>query len=232
MACFRQPSLRSMLSCALNQTSASRNDPGRTCCMLMNSRSKRRTVITLVLVASIIAVLLWVASYHPSEFRGGLEIHDSGLFSYPRYRAVLGRLPLFQSREYSFKVRGLPPGPLDFALQLDDFEEAERPLVASLSTSIAVSLNDDSGKTICSARGSLSDYAAKGNSEGIWVLRGGVTPLPTPLRTELWNTRCLNLPISRVRAYDMVVRVTDADPRTPTKIVLLPTLSGGGIELP
>ena len=81
MACCRQPSLRSMLSCALNQTSASRNDPGRTCCMLMNSRSKRRTVITLVLVASIIAVLLWIASYHPSEFRGGLEIHDSGLFS-------------------------------------------------------------------------------------------------------------------------------------------------------
>jgi hypothetical protein len=62
-ACFRQASLRSMLSCALNQTSASRNDPERTCCMLMNSRSKRRTVITLVLVASIIAVLLWVASY-------------------------------------------------------------------------------------------------------------------------------------------------------------------------
>jgi hypothetical protein len=28
-ACFRQPSLRSMLSCALNQTSASRNDPER-----------------------------------------------------------------------------------------------------------------------------------------------------------------------------------------------------------
>ena len=86
-------------------------------------------------------------------------------------------------------------------------------------------------RTLCMP-GSVDSIPAKGNSEGIWVLRGGVTPLPTPLQTELWNTRCLNLPISRVRAYDMVVRVTDADPRTPTKIVLLPTLSGGGTELP
>src|SRR5262245_33837252 len=131
----------------------------------MKRVSRQRALVIAVIATALVAGSLWAASYDPNQFRGGLEIHDSGLFSYPRYRAMLGRLPLSQSGEYSFNVRGLPPGPLDFALQLDGFEEADRPLIASLSTSIAVSLTDNSGKTVCSVRGSLSDYGVKGNVE-------------------------------------------------------------------
>jgi hypothetical protein len=193
---------------------------------------KRKALTLSVLAIALISVSLCIASYHPSQFRGGVEIQDFGLFSYPRYRAILGRLPLSQSRDYNFKVHGLPPGPLDFTLQLDDFRENDRPLIASLSTSIAVSINDDSGKAVCSASGSLSDYAANGNRDGIWVLKGGISPLPSPLRTELWNTDCLNLPISRFHAYNVAVKVTGEDQHSPVRIMLVPTLSGGGIELP
>lgn len=192
---------------------------------------KRKALTISVLAVGVIFVILWDTSYHTSQFSGGLAIQDFGLFSYPRYRAVVGRLPLSKAGEYNFNVRGLPPGPLDFTLQLDDFMETDRPLIASLSTSIAVSIRDDSGKVVCSAAGSVSDLT-KGSREGIWVLRGGVAPLPSPLRTELWNTGCLNLAIDRSRTYDVAITVTDADQPFPTRIMLVPTFSGGGIELP
>lgn len=193
---------------------------------------KRKALTISVLAVAVISVVLWGASYHASQFSGGLAIQDFGLFSYPRYRAIVGRLPLSKAGEYNFNVRGLPPGPVDFTLQLDDFRETDRPLIASLSTSIAVSIRDDSGEAVCSASGSLSDLT-KGSREGIWVLRGGLRPLPSPLRTELWNTRCLNLPIDRFRTYDVAVTVTNnADQPFPTRIMLVPTFSGGGIELP
>src|ERR1700676_482355 len=104
----------------------------------MASRAKRAWSITLSVIVALL-ILFWAVSYHPWEFRGGLSLHDSGFFSYPRYHAQLGEVPIWKVGEYQFTVRGLPPEPLDLKLQVLDSTEANRAELIVLSTIVSVS---------------------------------------------------------------------------------------------
>jgi hypothetical protein len=45
--------------------------------------------------------------YDPGDFKGGV-VEDAGFFSYPRYKARLGAIPLHAEGEYTFEFSGLP----------------------------------------------------------------------------------------------------------------------------
>src|SRR5271169_6341102 len=92
-----------------------------------------KRVLILVAALAVIIVAVIVFSYHSFEFKGGVGILDSGFFSYPRYRAQLGELPLWKTGEYTFVVRGLPPGPLDLELQVPEATDTDRAELTSLS---------------------------------------------------------------------------------------------------
>jgi len=171
----------------------------------------------------LIVVLFWAGSYHPSEFKGGVGIRDSGVFSYPRYHAQLGALPLWKNGTYQFTVRGLPPDLLDLVLQVPDARGADREELMSLSTSVSASIADSSGKEVCTAAGSLSDARRRGPSS--WVLAS------SSLHASFWHPRCQQLPISRFKTYTVKVTVSEADPRSPQRMIT-PILQGGGVELP
>lgn len=187
----------------------------------MKRFSSRIGAVVLALLIGLCA--FWIFSYRPSRFQGGIAIRDSGFFSYPRYRAEIGELPLWEGGSHTFSVKGLPPGPLDFGFDIKGTNENDRALLTSLATSLDVLIADGSGKSICRASGRLSN-SSSGNRSG-WVLASYES------RSEFWHSNCLELPISRFRTYTLTVRLTDVDPRAPHKSAVV-VLKGGGIELP
>ena len=182
-----------------------------------------RHVLKAVSVLTAVVVALWAFSYHSFEFKGGMGIHDSGFFSYPRYHAQIGELPLWTSGEYKFAVRGLPPGPLNLELQVPDATYADRAQLTSLSTSVSASIIESSGRELCSVNGNLSD--AENRDRDSWVLASSSSS------AYFWQSRCQQLPIRRFKTYLIKVTVSGVDGRSPRKM-LRPVLLGGGIELP
>jgi hypothetical protein len=184
---------------------------------------KRVWPVAFGILVFLVAVV-WAASYHPRvEFKGGAGVRDSGFFSYPRFHAALGHLPMWKAGEYEFTVRGLPPGPLDLKLQVSDGTYAESTELTSLSSAVSVSIAESSGKEVCSASGRLSDAKVRGL--GSWVLESSSS------HASFWNPRCQKLAISRFKTYTAKVTIADADPHSPQKDLTL-MLEGGGTELP
>ena len=188
----------------------------------MKVTSKRVLTRVAVFIAVLVAAA-WALSYHRFEFKGGIGVRDTGFFSYPRYHAQLGNVPLWKAGEYQFTVHGLPSDPLDLKLQVSNGTYAESAELASLSTAVSVSIADGSGKEVCSASGHLSEAKLRGSNG--WVLESSSS------HASFWHPHCQNLPISRFKSYTTKVAVLDVDPRSPQK-ELTPVLEGGGTELP
>jgi hypothetical protein len=189
---------------------------------MMKIAARRGLMMVPVFIAALV-VAVWVFSYHSFEFKGGVGVRDSGVFSYPRYHAQLDDLPLWKSGEYQFIVRGLPPGPLDLVLQVPDATDADRAELTSLSTSVSVSTTDSFGKEVCTATGNLS--GARNRDRSAWVLAS------TSSSASFWQPRCQQLPFSRFKTYTVKVTVSGADDHSPHRM-LRPILQGGGNELP
>jgi hypothetical protein len=188
----------------------------------MNIRRKR-ALLAFAALAVAIAGGFWALSYHTFEFKGGIGIRDNGFFSYPRYHAELGELPLWKNGEYPFTVHGLPSDPLDLALEVRDATHADRAELTSLPTSVSVSITDNDGKQICTANGSLSD--ARDRDHSWWVLAS------SDASASFWQPSCRQLPISRFKTYTAKVVLSGADDHSPHKMLRL-VLQGGGNELP
>ena len=120
-------------------------------------------------------------------------------------------------------MHGLPPGPLDLTLQVRNATYADREELMSLPTSVSVSITESNGRQICTASGSLSN-ARSGDRSG-WVLAS------SDASASFWQSRCLELPISRFRTYTVKVGISGANERSFHKM-LVPVLDGGGNELP
>lgn len=167
----------------------------------------------------------WADTYHLREFQGGIEIHDSGFWSYPRYHAKLGRMPMWQEGDYQFNIRGLPSEDLSLSLNVAGNSEADRKLLESLSSRITVSVTDADGHELCSGGGALSHAAIGKDSESLWVLESSTS------HASFYIGKCLDLPMKQTQSYRVNVSLRQVDPRTP-HTNLLPFLAGGGNELP
>jgi len=187
------------------------------------ANGRRRAWLTALTVTIVGLVVMWLVSYHRFELRGAVGLRDSGFFSYPRYHVQLGSVPLWQAGEYEFKVRGLPPSPLDLRLQVSDYTNANRDELTTLSTNVAVWMMESPGKQVCEGAGSLSD--ARTRERSTWALASSSS------QASFWHSGCLQLSTSRFKTYVVRVRISDVDPRSPHATILA-ILEGGGIELP
>ncbi len=178
-------------------------------------RSAHRLLVVFAIVFSI-AVGLWAFSYHTFEFKGGVNIRDSGFLSYPRYYVQLGDLPLWKDGEYQFTVRGLPSDELDLRLEVLDASNDDKARLIDSSTFLSVSITDRSAKEVCVASGSLQSY---------WVLA------PAKDTVSFWHPRCQHMSISRFKTYTTKVTVSRADVHSPHRM-LMAVFKGGGNELP
>ena len=186
--------------------------------------SGRRALIVVPILIVVLFAIMWALSYHTFEFKGGIGIRDAGFFSYPRYYAQVGELPLWKDGEYLFTVHGLPSGPLDLTMQVRDATNANRAELTSLPTSVSVSITDGDGKQICTTNGGLSN-ARDGNRSG-WVLAS------SDASASFWQSRCQNLPVNRFKTYTVKVAISGADGSPSPHRTLVPVLQGGGNELP
>jgi hypothetical protein len=168
-------------------------------------------------------VFLWLTRYNTSDFNGGQGIVDSGTFSYPRYHAQIGTVPLSRAGENRFTVKGLPPGRLALKLEIMGKSIPSRDQLSSLSTNVQVVVIDGSEHELCNASGRLSNASTRG--EGGWALAGAVPPM------YFWNSQCLDIPIKRTSPYTVSISVSEIDPTFPD-ISAVVKLDGGGIELP
>ena len=190
--------------------------------------SKWKISIALALV---VPAFLWATRYRTNEFKGGIAIADTGIFYYPEYHARIGYIALDKPGEYRFTVPGLPPEHMWLQFDIMGASLSDEPKLRSLSTSLTASLLNASGEPLCSASGRLSD-------EQKWRLTGWPKDSESDGYASFWNRGCApsnesfdGFPMSRFKTYTLVVRVTDVDPYSP-KLVAVPVLKGGGIELP
>lgn len=188
----------------------------------MNVRN-RRTWLLLSATVVVLVSTIWLAGYHSWEFKGGLGIRDSGPFSYPRYHAYIGNINLPQAGEYQFTVHGLPPTTLGLELQVADATQGDRMVLTSLSTQLAVSIADSSGREVCSATGRLSDATTRGLNS--WVLAS------SSAGASFWHPSCRNMTFSRFKTYTVTAKLSDVDAHSPQRELKL-VLQGGGDELP
>lgn len=188
-------------------------------------RLSKASFIWVTVIAALFGggLVIWAMGYQTWEFKGGESMRDSGFFSYPRYHAVLGRLPLGEAGKYEFSVRGMPPDPMILALDVLDATHAEREELTSLSTLVSVTITDASGNVLCTASGHLFD--AKRRDLSSWVLASSASD------AYFWHPGCREFRVSPSRSYVMDLNLSDVDPLSPHKTILV-ILEGGGNELP
>jgi hypothetical protein len=189
----------------------------------MAKMAGKRLLIVIPAFTAVLVVAGWTFCYHSFEFKGGISIHDSGFFSYPRFRAELAKVPLWKDGEYRLTVSGLPSESLDLELQVVDATYADTTALTSSSASVAISIADTSGHPLCTVSGKLSDARLRGLES--WVLESSSS------YAAFWHSSCQQLPISRFRTYVVSVTVSGADDREPHRS-LVAVLRGGGNELP
>jgi len=173
-------------------------------------------------VAVALAVSLWwLFSYEPSDFRGAAPMRDTGVFSYPRYHATLGDVPLFKAGHYTLRFSGLPSENMALQLYVVDGPDTNRDLLVGLTTELSTYIVDSQGKVLCSAAGTPSnpDPSAR------WVL------MSSGYDAAFWHDHCRDVPFARHTDYTLHLSISDVDPRSP-KVLLRATLEGGGNELP
>jgi hypothetical protein len=180
-----------------------------------------RTLIWLVASIAAVVAAWWAFSYHSSEFHGGGQMRDGGIFSYPpRFRAPLGSFPFGAEGIYSFNFSGLPNERMTLLLYVPGYSSKTRENIEPLRTLISADIVDGSGVTICRARGSPD-----GSNAGRWTLTS------SPFDAALWNEACRDGLFRRRRNYTLRVTVHSADLRTPS-VNLTAVLEGGGIDTP
>ena len=168
--------------------------------------------------------------YRKQSFRGPATVTDTGTFSYYRYHFYFSpRLDARQKGDRSYRFQGLPNVRITISLAAVPFNPTDRKLLESLTTALAMELQDDKGNTVCSASGSLSE-SVRGTSvrdehgkwrDIHWVLGDDA----------FWNPSCTDIKVKHSRSYVLTVQLDHIDPRTPP-VTLEPRIEGGGNEVP
>jgi hypothetical protein len=66
---------------------------------------------------------------------------------------------------------------------------------------------------------------AEANRDGVWVLMSG------QVKAGYWHYQCNFVRVSRFKSYDLMIRISDVGPGAD-RVMVIPTLKGGGTELP
>lgn len=178
-------------------------------------------------VVAIVGILLAfiLAEWSPWSgllYRGDGTFSDN-LFFYPRYKLKFAEIPLNEASEYHFHFSGAPSEEMGLVLYVKGglAEWDYRRSLVNFPATIDVKLTDAKGNAVCHASGRPADS----NSDGVWVLMSG------PGVAGYWHYQCNGFRISTLGSYELIIRVTDVGSHAE-RVVVVPTLRGGGIELP
>jgi hypothetical protein len=187
---------------------------------------KRIARTGVVILAALTGIVLFVPRPVWS-YKGPGTMRDYGVLSHPRYQLKLPRMSAEQTYR-SFSFAGVPSEEMTLELYIADatLDKLERPLQA-LDTQITAQLFEEATpfaprRVLCSATGSPSAVS----SDARWVVWTDYNTF-----VALWHSRCLRVPMSKDRRYTLTLEIADSGLSSLAKI-LVPTLEGGGYELP
>jgi len=156
---------------------------------------------------------------HPAwKYHGDGTIDDSGVISYPRYRAAFAPIQFNIPSQHRYSFRGFPGSPAWVMLETPSAPLADS--LEALQTHIEVAVVDDRGRVLCRGAGSPA-----GRDAERWVVTSSQRAI------GLWHMGCNGFGTGACKPCQLTVTISDVDPATPS-IPLVPTLKGGGIELP
>jgi hypothetical protein len=186
------------------------------------SVSKIRKYAFAILGTLLLLILVVWSPWSALLYNGDGRFSDQ-LFFYPRYWIRLTDISLNEAGEYHFHLAGLPNQELSLVLYVRGSKGNwdNRMSLTQFPVTIEAKLTDGKGNVACHAIGSPTDA----NKDGAWVL------MSAPGEAGYWHYGCNFVPVSTFRSYDLMIRVSDVGPNA-NKVVVTPTLNGGGIELP
>ena len=183
--------------------------------------SKRKTILLAVLGTLLLLILLAWRPWGLFLYYGDGKFSDE-LFFYPRYWVGFADIPLNEEGEHHFHFGGLPNEEMSLILYVktDQANRGNENSLTHFPVTLEAKLTDGKGNVACHAIGRPAD----GSRDGIWVLMSGG-------ETGYWHYQCNFVRVSSFTVYDLMIRVTDVGPQA-NRVVVTPTLRGGGIELP
>jgi hypothetical protein len=187
---------------------------------------KKIAPIGVVILA--LTVLVLVVPHPVWSYRGPGTMRDYGLLSHPRYQLKLPSISV-DDKHRSFAFAGVPSEEMSLQLYIvgstiDNGRTFET--LKTLHTQITAQLFEEATsltprRALCSATGSPAGVSMASR----WVVTGNDT------FAALWHAHCLRVPMSKERRYTLTVEIAADDSSSLAK-VLVPTLEGGGYELP
>ena len=179
----------------------------------------------LVAAVGVLALGLALTGCGP-RYQGDGDLSGPHIFR-PRYVVTFADIPLYTEGTHDFHFRGIPAEKMELILYIKSPDTAElsynrgrRPF-ETLGVKIDANFTDDKGNVACHGSGRPSPSV----TDGVWVLESGGS------QAGYWHMRCHPVQVYPDRTYELTIRVSDVAPRA-MKVIVAPTLEGGGIELP
>ena len=184
---------------------------------MVASRTMRR--FTPLVVACAVTSSCYVATHYSGwRYRGG-RLVNNGIFSRPRYEAQFAPMALNVPGGYEYTFSRFPA--TDAVVMLATPSEPSVASIERLTTKVRLRVVDQNGQVQCDATGSP---AAKDENERLIVTSStGVI--------GLWHLKCAKLQLRRCNGCLFSITIGPVDPATPG-VLIVPTIQGGGIELP
>ena len=155
------------------------------------------------------------------RYDGPGQISDWGVISYPRFQIRFPSLPLNTMSTRSFTFTGAPVSGMRLQLYVEG-GDLQRAQLERADVEISASITDDNlRRPVCQASGSPRTSV----SDSGWILMSGSDT------AAFWHAACLHPELSPRHRYTLTVAVRPRRADLPP-LRLVPTLEGGGIELP
>jgi hypothetical protein len=180
----------------------------------------------LLIAATLLVVGAWVSwASHTWRFQGDGRLRYRGPLR-PSYRLTLPAILSNRTGTYQYRFQGFPSeGDVNFSLGVVGGTAANRREMETLKTRIEVNLTSGDGHQVCGASGVPGGAPWAENQGGRWMLETG------PNDANLWHPKCVHFQIHRRDSYTLTINLTDVDSESSAP-VLVPTIEGGGSELP
>jgi len=185
-----------------------------------------KVVQRLLIVAGSLVVGAWVFwGSHTWRFQGDGSLRYLGPIR-PSYRLIFPAIPSNKPETYRYRFHGFPSErDVNFSFRVVGGTAGNRRELETTKTRIDVNLTDRDGHEVCSASGVPGGAPWAENQGGRWILETG------PNDANFWHPNCVHFQTHRSAYYTLTLNLTDVD-FGASATVLIPTIEGGGSELP
>jgi hypothetical protein len=150
-------------------------------------------------------------------YRGG-PLVNNGLFTRPRFEGRFPPIPLNVPGTYEYRFSRFPAH--DALVMLSTPSSPSVASIEQLTTRVRLRVADQNNQVLCDATGSPG---GKGDAQLIVTSSAGVM--------GLYHIRCTLLRLQACNPCRLTIAIGRVDPSSPG-VLLVPSVQGGGLELP